>query len=322
MITRGLLQDIADDLAAVETELDRYALDSATLLGKTSSHLVAAGGKRLRPAFVLLSGRLCGGSLDKLVPLAVAIEMIHMATLVHDDVIDEADLRRRLPTVRAEWGDEIALCTGEYLLSQALGIIAEYGSEQISRVLAQVFMSMCRGEIEQIETAGKLGQTLRTYLRRIKRKTALLISACCLIGALGSGADRSAAWRLNRYGYYLGMAFQITDDILDFEGTEDVFGKPVGNDLRQGIFTLPVICALNRQPWGPRLAALISEQNKDESGWEAGLALIRQSGSLKEARKISDLYLKKARRQLAFLPDQKERRILVKITDFVEKRNY
>jgi heptaprenyl diphosphate synthase len=322
MFAPELLNDLNSDLSRVELELSRYALDSATLLGETSSHLVAAGGKRLRPAFVLLSGKLFGGSLDQLIPLAVASELFHMATLVHDDVIDEADLRRKLPTVRAEWGDAIALCTGDYLFAQALMLVARHGSEQISRLLAEVSMGMCRGEIEQIDTAGRIDQNMRTYLRRIKRKTAMLISACCLIGAQAGGAESVSARHLKQYGYYLGMAFQITDDILDFEGSQDVFGKPVGNDLRQGIFTLPAIYALNDRRLGPKLARLIFKQDKEEADWDAGLKLIRQSGALNQSRTIGNRYLRKARQQLSTLPDVKERRILAALTEFIEKRKF
>lgn len=317
-----MLNDIYDDLADVEAELSRDALDSATLLGEASSYLIAAGGKRLRPAFVLLSGKLFGAPADRLVPLAVAVELFHMATLVHDDVVDNADLRRNLPTVRAEWGDAIALYTGDYLLAQALMMISKCGQEQISRLLAEVSVSMCQGEIEQIDTAGRIDQGVRTYLRRIKRKTALLISACCLIGAMVGEADRSSAWHIKQFGYFLGMAFQITDDILDFEGSEDIFGKPVGNDLRQGIFTLPAIYALNDQQFGPQLAGLILMQDKEAVDWDAALNLIRQSGSLDKARNVCNNYLQKARKQLLALPDLKERRILAELTDFVEKRNF
>jgi heptaprenyl diphosphate synthase len=322
MITPELLQDIKSDLAHMEAELQRYALDSETLLGETSSHLVAAGGKRLRPALVLVSGRLFGGATDKLMPLAVAVELFHMATLVHDDVIDEADLRRKLPTVNAVWGDGIALCTGDYLLAQALTIIAGYGDEQVTRILAEVSMSMCQGEIEQIDTAGMIDQRVRTYLRRIKRKTALLIAACCLIGALAGGADPDAARRMKLYGYCLGMAFQITDDILDFESSTDIFGKPVGNDLKKGIFTLPVIYALHDQRQGPQLVRLISKQNKKNADWDAALALIRRSGALNQARILCNRYLQKAEQQLSMLPGCKERRILASLTDFVGKRNF
>jgi heptaprenyl diphosphate synthase len=176
--------------------------------------------------------------------------------------------------------------------------------------------------MEQIDTAGRIDQGVRTYLRRIKRKTALLISACCLIGALAGEADRSSARHMKQYGYFLGMAFQITDDILDFEGSEDVFGKPVGNDLRQGIFTLPAIYALNDQQLGPQLAGLILMQDKEDVDWDAALNLIKQSGSLDKSRMVCNHYLQKAKQQLLPLPDLKERRILDELTDFVEKRNF
>lgn len=321
------MQDISDDLAVVEEELQRYARDSDTLLGEASGHLVAAGGKRLRPAFVMLSGRMFKGARERLVPLAAAIELIHMATLVHDDVIDEADTRRKLPTVRAEWGDAVALDTGDYLFAQALTIIARYGSEQICRIMAEVSLSMCQGEIEQIESAGKITRDVRVYLGRIKKKTALLISSCCLIGGLAAGADPGSLRRLQHYGHCLGMAFQITDDILDFEGSEDVFGKPVGNDLRQGIITLPVIYALGDQQRGPLLASMISKpatgrMSGEESDWNAKLMLVKQSGALDQARDLANRYLVKARQHLAHLPKGTERRILFEVTDFVQKRDF
>jgi heptaprenyl diphosphate synthase len=224
--------------------------------------------------------------------------------------------------VRAEWGDAVALCTGDYLFAQALLLLARHADEQTSRILAEVSMSMCQGEIEQIDTAGKIDQSVRTYLRRIKRKTAMLISACCLIGAMSGGADYASARRMMLYGHFLGMAFQITDDILDFEGSKDVFGKPVGNDLRQGIFTLPAIYALNDRKVGPQLARLIFKQDKENIDWDAGLKLIRRSGALDQSRMICNRYLRKARQQLSILPDLKERRILIALTNFVEKRKF
>ncbi len=216
----------------------------------------------------------------------------------------------------------MALCTGDYLFAQALMIVARYGDESISRILAEVSLGMCRGEIEQIEMTGKIDQSVRTYLRRIKMKTALLISACCLIGALAGNADLLSAKCLKRYGYFLGMAFQITDDILDFVGSEDTFGKPVGNDLRQGIITLPAIYALKEQKWGPQFAGMISKPVKEEADREAELALVKQSGVLNIAQKQVNQYLEKARQQLALLPDLKERHILAELTDFVQRRKF
>lgn len=322
MSYHDILEEIYGDLAYVEKELHRYARSSITILGESSERLVQAGGKRLRPAFVLLSGKFFEYDLQLIGQLAVAIELIHMATLVHDDVIDSAATRRGLPTVRAQWGDPLALQTGDYLFSQALKIIAQYGNQEIVRALAQVSLEMCEGEIEQINNIGNTNLGLRTYLRRIQRKTALLISACCTIGALAGEAPSDLTWHLKKYGYYLGMAFQITDDILDFTGSEKVFGKPVGSDLRQGIITIPVIYALQDTLTRPRLKKIIEKDFKKEDDWEEAFALIEGAGALRASQQLCDRYLQKAKDELFYLPDLPPRRILVALADFIGTRNF
>jgi heptaprenyl diphosphate synthase len=322
MTSNSLLGEISRDLSLVESELVKYARESATLLGQSSEHLVRAGGKRLRPAFVLLSGKFFNYDPDRLVPLAAAVELIHMATLVHDDVIDCAPLRRGIPTVRARWGDQIAVYTGDYLFAQALRLVAKYGNDQIVRILSEVSLKMCEGEIEQIETSEKFDLSLRAYLRRNKRKTALLFSACCLIGALASGAPGFAVKRLGNYGYYLGMAFQITDDILDFTSSEEVFGKPVCSDLRQGIITLPVIFALRDPSVGRSLEEILVKKEKNESDWGNALKLIEVSGALEKAQEVSNRYLEKAKKQLEALPNSPLRLTFAKIADFIGVRKF
>lgn len=322
MTYREILQEIHGDLAYVEEELEKYAASSTTVLGESSCRLVRAGGKRLRPAFVLLAGKFYHYDLERVRQLAVAIELIHMATLVHDDVIDNASTRRGLPTVCAEWGDPLALYTGDYLFAQALAIIARYADEQISCYLAAISLKMCEGEIEQIETIGRMDIGIRTYLQRIKRKTALLISACCWMGGVAGGAPSNQARNLKRFGYYLGMAFQITDDLLDFVGTEQVLGKPVGSDLRQGIITIPVIYALRDQDVGSELRRLLMKQNKQESDWEEAFELIRGSDALQLSQQLCDRYLDKAKKELSHLPDLTPRRVMAAITDCIGIRKY
>ncbi|HHW41973.1 MAG TPA: heptaprenyl diphosphate synthase [Syntrophomonadaceae bacterium] len=322
MAYREILKEIKTELDYVENELKKYSYSSDTILGESSGHLLRAGGKRLRPAFVILAAKFFNYYIERIAPLAVAIELIHMASLVHDDVIDGSPTRRGIPTVSAKWGDAIALFTGDYLLAQALIIVARHTNEEIARLLARVSLQMCEGEIEQIETAGKIDQGLRIYLRRIKRKTALLFSTCCFTGALAGEAPSGLARCLKRYGYYVGMAFQITDDVLDFEGSEKVFGKPVGSDLRQGIITLPVYYTLRNRETGCRLANILAKEEKQESDWEEAMALVRRSGSLNLARNCSIRYLEKAKRELLALPDLPPRRVLAAITDFVIKRDF
>lgn len=319
---RELLSDIQDELNYVETLLKNLALCPEPALGEPSGHLLGAGGKRLRPAFVLLSGKFFNFRLDRAGAIAAAIELIHMASLVHDDVIDGATTRRGLPTVSARWGEAVALYTGDYLLARALGVTASLGNREITRVLSKVSLRMCEGEIEQIESAGRVDLGLRTYLKRINRKTAMLISACCLIGALCSDAPREQARCLQRFGYYLGMAFQITDDLLDFTGSEAVFGKPVGSDLRQGIITLPVYFALGKPGFGQRLAELLRKKVKEERDWLEAGELVCQSGALENTRQFSNWYLNRARRELTRLPDLPPRRTLAAITDFIGIREF
>lgn len=327
MTYQEILKDIQMDLDCVENELKKYAQNSQTLLGKSSNYLIQAGGKRLRPAFVLLAGKFCSYDPVRLRLLAVAIELFHMATLVHDDVIDGAFLRRGLPAVRIEWGDSVALYTGDYLFAQALTIISNYGNEQIARILAEASLEICEGEIEQIKTIGKIDQGIRDYLRRIKRKTALLISSCCLIGALAVDAPSNFVRCLKRFGYYLGMAFQITDDILDFVGSEDILGKPVGSDLKQGIITLPTIFALKDPSRGSLLKNLILKKLKEDSDWDnmdwnEAIDLIKNSGAIKSAKSVCDKYLEKAKKEVLMLPDLPPRKTLLTIIDFVQTRTF
>lgn len=322
MLYSDILQEISSDLDYVEKELHRYALSSQTLLGESSESLVEAGGKRLRPAFVLLSGKFSQYDLQHLCQLAVAVELIHMGTLVHDDVIDDAATRRGRPTVRVQWGDSIALQTGDYLFAQALKIVAQYGNQEIFHILSRVSLEMCEGEIEQINSIGDTSIGLRKYLRRIQRKTAFLISACCTIGAMVGNGSSDLIWHLKKYGYCLGMAFQITDDILDFIGSEDVFGKPVGSDLRQGIITIPVIYALQDQLRGPRLRDIINKDIKKENDWDEVFVLIEETGALKASQQLCDRYLQKAKDELEFLPDLPPRQVLLAITDFIGNRNF
>jgi len=322
MAYQEILQDIHDDLAYVEKELQRYAASSTTVLGESSCRLIHAGGKRLRPAFVLLAGKFFQDDLERIRQLAVAIELIHMATLVHDDVIDNASIRRGLPTIRVEWGDPLALYTGDYLFAQALSIIANYANKQISCYLAEISLKMCEGELEQIESIGRIDIGIRTYLQRIKRKTALLISACCWMGGVVGGASSDQARNLKKFGYYLGMAFQITDDLLDFVSTEQALGKPVGSDLRQGIITIPVIYALRDQDVGNKLRRLLMKNHKDESDWEEAFGLIKTSGALQLSQQLCNRYLDKARGELFHLPDLPPRRVMAAITDFIGIRKY
>ncbi|KKM08878.1 heptaprenyl diphosphate synthase [Clostridiales bacterium PH28_bin88] len=318
----SLYQEIQADLKEVERELYRYVDAPHPVLAESSAHLLKAGGKRLRPAFALLAGKFHNYSLDTLMPLAVALEMIHMATLVHDDVIDGSFTRRGIPTVKAKWGDDISLHTGDYLFARSLILISSYEDQRIARILADVSVQMCQGEIQQIATSYDLGQSSRDYFYRIKRKTALLISASCQLGAIAVNAPNQWIRALKYYGFHLGMAFQIGDDILDMIADEEELGKPVGSDLRQGILTLPAIYALRYSPRKQQLADLLVERPKTEAEVKEAIKIIRESGAIEFSFDVVERYVAKAKRQLAVLPDVPAKDTMTYIADFIRVRSF
>lgn len=322
MLENGLFAEVQDDLAVVDRELYNYMGSPNPLLTETSLHLLQAGGKRLRPAFVLLAGRISQCSLDHLLPLAMAVEMIHMASLVHDDVIDASLTRRGVPTVKARWGNRISMHTGDYLFAKSLLLVSQYNNPRLVKILAEVSIKMSEGEIQQIATAFDIRQTVRDYLFRIKRKTALLISTSCQLGAMASGASGQLTQSLARYGHFLGMAFQITDDILDLTADEETLGKPVGSDIRQGIITLPIIRALGDRDVRGRLGQLVVIPEKTEADVAEIVELIIAAGGVTWAFKVVQAYLDKAKAELAQLPAGPARDTLAEIADFINSRKY
>jgi len=309
-------------LKIVEKELQRVVEAPDPLLSETSAHLLNAGGKRLRPAFALLAGKFHSDSQQKILPIAVALELIHMATLVHDDVIDASLTRRGIPTVKARWGNQISMHTGDYLLAKSLILIAQYSNPMISRIFADVSVKMCEGEIQQIISSFDIKQSLKDYFYRIKRKTALLISASCQCGALAVEAPMPMVKALGLYGHYLGMAFQITDDILDLVANQQKLGKPVGGDLRQGIITLPMIYALARSPQRQRLQVLIGNRDKSEEEVLEAIDIIKKSGAIDYSFGLSNRYITKAKEQLVNLPPVPARESLILIADYINRRKY
>lgn len=314
--------DIKYELSVVEEELKKAVHCPDPLLTEAATHLVSAGGKRLRPIFCLLGGKFHNFDLDRLVPLAVALELIHMATLVHDDVVDASMTRRGIPTIKARWGNRISTHVGDYLLGQSLVLISRYKDPLIPRVLADTSVKMCEGEIVQIATAFKTDQTNRDYFYRINRKTALLISASCKLGAVACGAPEPLHQALHRFGHHIGMAFQITDDILDMTAEQVKLGKPIGGDLRQGIITLPAIYALKNSPNRDRLRQIAANRNKTEEEVNEAIALIKECGGIEYAAGVAGRYIAKAKKELAALPDVPVKKTLQTVADFVGVRSF
>ncbi|QAY66162.1 polyprenyl synthetase family protein [Paenibacillus protaetiae] len=319
-----LYTKMKSDLNQIELELERSISIDHAVLNEASLHLAKAGGKRLRPVFVLLAGKFGQYDLDVLQKVAVPLEMIHMSSLVHDDVIDDADTRRGQVTVNSKWDNRIAMYTGDYIFGKALTIAAELDNPVIHQYLSKAMVQMSIGEMEQIRDFFNIEQNVRHYLLRIRRKTALLIAISCLLGAVAANADEKTARQLYRYGYNVGMAFQIRDDLLDLLGTEKQIGKPPGSDIRQGNITLPVIFALEDE----RVQEALLEQIRvirDENGavdTKPAIELIRSSTGIDKADRLADRFIEKALQAIRELPAIPAKKHLVDIAHFVNKRTY
>ena len=308
------------DIQLIEKELKSSIQARSRLLQDASVHTLKAGGKRIRPVFVLLTAKFGDYDIERIKYPAVALELIHSASLVHDDVIDQAELRRGAPTVRSKWDNKVATYTGDYIFARAQELMTQIDNPLAHKVLAKTILEVSIGEIEQIKDKYNYDQNLRDYLTRIKRKTALLIAASCQLGAISAGVSETIHKKLFLYGYYVGMSFQIIDDVLDFTATEKELGKPAGSDLWQGNITLPVLYALRE----PALAEEIRKVHADMTHEELRPILdkIKNSGAIEKSVEVSNRYLNKAFAILKELPDTKNTRYLYDIAEFIGKRNY
>ncbi|NLO20889.1 MAG: heptaprenyl diphosphate synthase [Syntrophomonadaceae bacterium] len=319
---KQMFDPVCRELEMVEGNLNRNINSGVDILNQASIHLAKAGGKRLRPAFALLAARFFLDNLEQVIPMATALELTHLATLVHDDVIDNSVLRRGTYTVKYQWGNRVSINAGNYIFARALALSASYQRRDILDVLAQASMRICEGEIYQMMSSYNVDVGLKNYLRRIERKTALLISVSCKLGAMIGGAQAAQIRALELYGYYLGMAFQVTDDILDFVADEEVLGKPTGSDIKQGVITLPAIYALKHSPDKEELRHLLSSPDLCSAQSERILDLVLSSDGVDYAYWVTEHYARKARKELDNLPDQPVKSTLYEIADFISAREY
>ncbi len=314
---------LQDDMTLIEEELEATLNARHSVLREASTHLLKAGGKRIRPVFVLLAGKFGNYDANVVKDIAVTLELIHMGSLVHDDVIDDAQLRRGKPTIKAQYDNRVAMYTGDYIFAKALEIASNFDDKRIHQILSTMFVEMSLGEVEQIKDQYAWNQTFRQYLRRIKRKTALLIAISCELGAIAANAPKEIQRKLHYFGYYVGMSFQITDDVLDFIGTEKQLGKPAGSDLFHGNITLPVLYAFYHKP---DIKKLIMETLDDiiveDKAANQLLDAINMSGGIEFSLKISDLYLQKAYSALQSLPDIEAKKFLWQIAEYIGTRKF
>ena len=299
----SVLPTLANDLSELEIKLQDSVIAEDSYLTEIASHLITAGGKRVRPGFTIASGgiqtlKALPASNDVLMG-GVAVELVHLGSLYHDDVMDEAEMRRTVPSVNAIWGNLTAILAGDFLLARASGIAASLGTE-VAELLAETIGQLCEGQILELQSTFKLDRNESGYERSISGKTASLLATACRIGGLTADLSRENIDVLTSFGHSYGMAFQIVDDILDLVATDEQLGKPSGNDLMEGVYTLPVIFAFssgNGEALKELLGKEISVEERDQAR-----NLIRTSGGVSEALSRARLWTDKASAALNDLP--------------------
>ena len=319
--TENLLEPIAAELREFETRLARTVAADLGLMSEAMNHIVRAGGKRLRPALVILSAALGDAEPDHVYNTAMGIEFIHTATLVHDDLIDDAETRRGMATIHAMLGVNPAIIVGDYYFAKGANLTAAIGMPIIDVIISRAVMTICMGELLQLTSKRDYHQSIEEYYRKIERKTAALLSASCYCGGIVAHLDETRAQAVERFGHHLGMAFQIADDVLDYTASEEQIGKPVGADLRQGTVTLPLMYALRETP-GPaaRIAELLGREPMREGDYDEVVALVRDSDAVAKAERHAHEFADRARSELSVFPQSEPRSVLEKVCDYVVER--
>ena len=314
---------VGDDLDAVESEIRREIDSPVALIQEMGGYIAGAGGKRLRPMLLLLAARLAGYRGPRGVRLACVVELLHTATLIHDDVVDQAPLRRGQPSVNAQWGDDASVLVGDHLYSKSFAMLVRDNDRAIMETLARATVSMTEAEVFQLECKRAGVTTEADYLRIITQKTASFISACCRIGGLLGGAGTEQVEALTRYGLDVGVAFQISDDSLDFVADQDRLGKAIGADLREGKRTLPLIAMLERATAleADEVRGALRRRGLSATEIEKIRRLVFHHDGVHYARERAHDYANAAKRDLAAFPPSEERETLVLIADFVVDRD-
>ena len=331
MKTIPLLKPLAADLERVERRMHDALAPEYPQLAALLQSLLDSGGKRMRPALALLAGRLYAGRVEqeRLISLAASVEMLHTATLIHDDLIDGALLRRGKTTLNARWSAGATVLAGDYLFALAASLAASTGNVRVMDIFAGTLMTICSGELRQIFDRGGLPRlddeaawaaALARYDRRIHAKTASLFAAAAEAAAVLGDAPEEQVAALRDYGRFLGTGFQIIDDVLDFQGEEAVVGKPVGSDLREGIVTLPVLYFLRDHPDDESVAQVVGGEGDDDLVRRV-VAAVRESGAVERALDRARDFIRRAQERLSRLPAGESRDLMYALADYAVVRD-
>ncbi len=323
--TQDVFETMRPDLARVDARVAQAASVDFPIVSSLVGEIVGAGGKRLRPLVLLLAGRGYQYNLEPLVTAAAGVELLHTASLIHDDNIDRAALRRGKATLNSKLSSGAVILVGDFLFAQSAMLAAATDNTRVVAVFASTLGDICDGQLREMFDAHRLDQTREEYERRIFGKTASLFAGSAEMGAILGGAPESDILALRDYGANLGLAFQIMDDILDLREETSELGKPAANDLRQGTVTLPTMLYAATLPAASAeaeaLRAVVSGDNDDPAGIEAVVSSIRASGALASATEVAESYVERAKTYLVAVPDAETRDLLGQVADFALARS-
>jgi len=312
---------VQEEMQRVELLMRSQAENRHPDLESVLNHLLSSGGKRIRPVVALLSGGMLNAEPESLVRLAAAIEMLHTATLVHDDLIDGAILRRGIATINSQWSPAATVLTGDFVFARAAKLAAETNSVAVVRLFAETLTIIVNGELTQLFLSRRVASR-EDYDRRIHAKTASLFELATIAAALLSPVSEDIIEKMRCFGYAIGMAFQIVDDILDFTGEQSNVGKPVASDLRQGLVTLPALFYLEANPGDSDMNQLLSDNYLSEAQIFRLVGAVRQSGAIQQSLEVAQAYVVQGRQCFDAFPDNPHRQALDDLARYIVERDF
>lgn len=320
---QAALAIIGEDLKLVEQQFRKDLQSDVPLIRKVGEYVLSSGGKRVRPALLLLAARLCGYTADKAVPLASVVEFIHTATLLHDDVVDSATLRRGLASANTLWGNEASVLVGDFLFSKSFSLMVGVGSLDILRVLSDATTVIAEGEVMQLLCTGEIDLTEESYINVVRSKTAILMSAACEAGAILGAVPQNQQLALADFGMDLGIAFQLMDDILDYVATEEEFGKSIGHDLEEGKITLPLIHTLRHCSASERavITSVVEQDEMSLDDFRAVSGLVKQYGGIEYTVDAARVYIERCKSHLDLFLPSPVREALLSLSEYVVTRS-
>lgn len=318
-----LLGPIQEEIDRFENRLDEMLQSDVIMVDQVARYVSTLKGKRLRPALVVVCTKATGFWDDRVIEAGVAVEMIHAATMMHDDVVDHAETRRGKPSINSKWSDHTAVMMGDFLLSRALCLLVDVGNHEALGTVSRATERLSQGEIYEFQIAQQRDTQETSYFAMVGDKTASLISASCKIGPYIAGAPKNMVDALGKFGEYLGLAFQIADDLLDFTGDPDTMGKPVGTDLREGKITLPLIHALNAASSTERqyVESILRREENSDSDWQEVVSFVEKQNGLSSAGKVAKNYAIKAQECLEIFEPSPSRSMLETAARLVVERD-